>query len=40
MKQQNYQCSIAANFTPGDAFDGINQVNEWWAKILKAVQKN
>jgi Activator of Hsp90 ATPase homolog 1-like protein len=32
MDQQNYQCSIAADFTPIEAFDGINQVNEWWAK--------
>ena len=39
MKQQNYQCSIAANFTPGDAFDGINQVNEWWAKNFEGSSK-
>ncbi len=32
MNQQNYQCSIAADFTPQEAFDGINQVNAWWAK--------
>ncbi|WP_426670138.1 hypothetical protein ACPPVU_02610 [Mucilaginibacter sp. McL0603] len=32
MNQQNYQCSIAADFTPREAFEGISQVNEWWAK--------
>ena len=32
MNQQNYQCSIAAGFTPSGAFDAINQVNEWWVK--------
>lgn len=32
MKQQNYQGSIAADFTPGEAFEGISRVNEWWAK--------
>ena len=32
MNQQNYQSSIAAAFTPGEAFEGISRVNEWWAK--------
>ncbi len=32
MKQQNYQCSIAADITPHEAFNSINQVNQWWAK--------
>ena len=32
MNQQNYQCSIAADFTPREAFEGISRVNEWWAK--------
>ena len=32
MNQQNYQCSIAADFTPNEAFEAINQVNAWWAK--------
>jgi len=32
MDQQNYHSSIAANFTPQEAFEGINRVNEWWAK--------
>jgi len=32
MDQQNYQSSMAANFTPGEAFEGISCVNEWWAK--------
>ena len=35
MEQQNYQCSIAADFTPGEAFDGIGRVNEWWAKKIE-----
>ena len=35
MNQQNYQCSIAADFTPGEAFDGINRVNEWWARNIE-----
>jgi len=34
MNQQNYQCSIAADFTPGEAFKAINQVNEWWVKTI------
>ena len=32
MNQQNYQCSIAADVTPHEAFEAVNQVNEWWAK--------
>jgi hypothetical protein len=32
MNQQNYQSSIAADFTPREAFEAINKVNEWWAK--------
>jgi hypothetical protein len=32
MNQQNYQSSIAADFTPREAFEAINQVNQWWAK--------
>jgi len=35
MNQQNYQGSIAANFTPGEAFEGISRVNEWWAKNIE-----
>jgi hypothetical protein len=34
MDQQNYQCSIAADFTSGEAFEAINKVNEWWAKKI------
>jgi len=40
MEQQNYQGSIAADITPEEAFEGIAQVNGWWAKILKAAPKN
>lgn len=39
MEQQNYQSSIAADFTPGEAFDSINQVNEWWAKNIEGSTK-
>jgi hypothetical protein len=35
MNQQNYQCSIAADFTPAEAFAAINKVNEWWAKNVE-----
>jgi activator of Hsp90 ATPase-like protein len=35
MKQQNYQSSIAADFTPSEAFEAINQVNQWWAKNVE-----
>lgn len=40
MNQQNYQGSIAANFTPGEAFEGISRVNEWWAKNIEGNTKN
>ena len=32
MEQQNYQGSIAVDITPLEAFEGIAQVNGWWAK--------
>jgi hypothetical protein len=32
MEQQNYRGSIAAGITPQEAFEGIAQVNGWWAK--------
>ncbi len=32
MEKQNYQSSIAADITPEEAFEGIKQVNKWWAK--------
>ena len=32
MERQNYQSSIAANFTPAEAFDAISHVNGWWVK--------
>src|SRR6266852_3038850 len=35
MNQQNYQSSIAADFTPGEAFDAINRVNEWWVPTIE-----
>lgn len=35
MNQQNYQSSIAAGFTPREAFEGINHVTEWWARNIE-----
>jgi len=35
MNQQNYQCSIAADFKPTEAFEAINQVNEWWVRDIE-----
>ena len=35
MNRQIYQSSIAADFTPGEAFEAINQVREWWAKNIE-----
>lgn len=39
MNQQNYQSSIAAGFTPMEAFEGISRVNEWWAKNFEGSTK-
>src|SRR5580704_8748603 len=35
MNQQNYQCSIAADFTPGEAFEAISRVSEWWTRAFE-----
>ena len=35
MEQQNYQCSIAADFTPGEAYEAISRVTGWWAKDVE-----
>jgi hypothetical protein len=35
MNQQNYQSSIAADFTPREAFEAINHVTEWWARNIE-----
>jgi hypothetical protein len=35
MNQQNYQSSIAAGFTPQEAFEAINHVTEWWARNIE-----
>ena len=35
MNQQNYQSSIAADFTPSEAFESIGRVNEWWSKNIE-----
>lgn len=32
MDQQNYQSGIAGNFTPGEAFEAIGHVKEWWVR--------
>jgi len=34
MDQQNYQSSIAADFTPAEAFNAIRKVNEWWVRNI------
>jgi hypothetical protein len=39
MKQQNYQSSIAANFSPAEAFEAITLVNQWWAKNFEGSAK-
>jgi hypothetical protein len=33
MKNENYNCSITANFTAKEAFNGICKVTEWWGNI-------
>jgi hypothetical protein len=35
MDQQNYQSSIAADFTPREAFEAIGRVNEWWTRSFE-----
>jgi len=35
MKSQNYQSSIAADFTTQEAFEAIGRVSEWWAKNIE-----
>jgi hypothetical protein len=35
MDQQNYQCSIAADFTSREAFEAIGRVNEWWTRSFE-----
>ena len=35
MEQQNYQSSIAADFTPAEAFEAIGRVSEWWARNIE-----
>ncbi len=39
MDQQNYQCSIAADFTPNEAFEAIGQVTEWWVRDVEGNSK-
>lgn len=39
MNPQNYQSSIAADFTPAEAFDAISRVNEWWSKNIEGSTK-
>lgn len=34
MDQQNYQSSIAAGFTPSEAFEAIGRVTEWWVRDI------
>jgi len=40
MTPQNYQCSIAADVTPHEAFKAVNQVNGWWAKKFEGSAEN
>jgi hypothetical protein len=40
MNQQNYHCSITANVTAKEAFEGINNVSEWWTKNLEGASQN
>ena len=35
MEQQNYTCSITANTTPAEAFEGITRVSGWWATNVR-----
>ena len=35
MKNENYNCSITANITAKEAFNGICRVNEWWSKNIE-----
>src|ERR1700743_2170972 len=39
MDQQNYQSSIAADFTPNKAFAAIGQVTEWWVRDVEGSSK-
>jgi hypothetical protein len=40
MKQQDYQCSITANVTAEEAFEGINNVSAWWAKHFEGYSES
>ena len=35
MKNENYNCSITANITAKEAFNGICRVTEWWSKNIE-----
>jgi hypothetical protein len=32
MQEESYQCSFNANVSPGEAFEKISRVSEWWSK--------
>jgi len=34
MKNENYNCTITANITANEAFNGICKVTEWWSKNI------
>ncbi|HEY8969558.1 MAG TPA: SRPBCC domain-containing protein [Puia sp.] len=35
MQPKNYQCSIMADVTPQEAYEGIKDVRGWWAKKVE-----
>ncbi len=35
MNQKDYHCSITVNKSPGEAFDCINRVSDWWTGHFK-----
>jgi hypothetical protein len=35
MKQQNFHTSILVDAKPGEAFESINKVTEWWSEKLE-----
>ena len=40
MEQQSYNCIIAANVTPHEAFNAINSVSEWWTENIEGSIEN
>jgi len=40
MKNQSYNCSIAATISAEEAFQRINRVSEWWSENIQGSSKN